>query len=185
MSDIFLIARLPARICPLDRGDIYEDPLAHELADTGLAEVTGGGTMMDADGDIRFVDLELRITGALAPALDVIVAGLDRIGAPKGTQIIDDDGQTLRTCGTRALVGVALDGISLAPEIYDSATADDVIEEMLDALGPGHAYAGHHRMATHTVVYFQGKDRDAMETAIIGRMPRVPLCQNAEVRGVV
>lgn len=184
MPDTYVIARLPARICPLDRGDIYEDPLAARLSGTGLAEVTGGGTMLSPEGDIRYVDLEIRVTGALDPALDAITQGLDRIGAPNGTEILDGDGNTLRTCGTRALVGLALDGINLAPEVYRSCTADDVIEAMLDALGPGHAYAGHHRMATHTIVYFQGQDRRAMESAIAARMPRVPLCQNAELRGV-
>ncbi|MBT8475707.1 MAG: hypothetical protein KJO78_09575 [Alphaproteobacteria bacterium] len=183
-AETFLVARLPARVGPLIRGELYEDPLADLLDPTGIAEVTGGGTMMAEGGDIKFVDLEICVQGDLAPVLDDIAAALEKINVPRGTELIDDNGTTLRTCGTRAIAGLALDGVSLPQEVYDSCSADDVLDAMLDAMGPGHGYAGFHAMAETTVLYFFGDDYATMEKAMKKRMPKVPLCQNAELRQI-
>ena len=41
--------------------DEYEDPLAAFLNEHGLGEVTGGGSQLNADGEIAFADIELEL----------------------------------------------------------------------------------------------------------------------------
>lgn len=175
----FVVARLPARIGPILRGEIYEDPLDEALGRDDGIEVTGGGTMMGEDGDILFIDVEISIDGDLDPALDRIVAGLEGIGAPRGTQIINDEGETLRTCGSRAIAGLVLDGVTLPQEVYDTCSADDVLDAMLAALGSGCGYAGYHAMSETTVLYFHGEDYAKMAKAMKKKMTSLPLCQGA------
>ena len=55
-----IIARLNARVKPIERGEYFEDPLDRVLQAAGLGEVTGGGTQMAAEPDgIQFVDIEI------------------------------------------------------------------------------------------------------------------------------
>lgn len=178
----YLTARLPARIGPILRGEFFEDPLDDALRKAGGAEVTGGGTMMAEGGDIAFIDIEIRVEGAVDPLLETIAETLERLDAPRGTKIMDEDGTVLRRCGTRAIAALTLDGATLPQEVYDTCSADDVIEAMLAALGPGYGYAGYHTMATTTAIYFHGDDYEAMRARMEPAMAGVPLCQNATLR---
>jgi hypothetical protein len=53
MTSRYIIANLNARLQPLHRGDIYEDPLNRKLEELGLGEVTGGGTLQRKSGEIQ------------------------------------------------------------------------------------------------------------------------------------
>lgn len=52
---------LNARLRPLDRGDIYEDPLHEILEEHGLGETSGGGTGMGDNGEVAYCDVELSL----------------------------------------------------------------------------------------------------------------------------
>jgi hypothetical protein len=60
MSQI-VVARLNDRAQPLDRGELYEDPLDHVLKQAGLGAVTGGGTLLGADGEIELCEVEIEL----------------------------------------------------------------------------------------------------------------------------
>lgn len=44
-----VIARLNVRAQPLDRGEVFEDPLEEILKASGAGTVTGGGTMLGGE----------------------------------------------------------------------------------------------------------------------------------------
>jgi hypothetical protein len=48
-----IVARLNDRAQPLDRGELYEDPLDEILKTHDIGEVTGGGTQLGEAGEIR------------------------------------------------------------------------------------------------------------------------------------
>ena len=54
----FIVATLNDKIMPLDRGEIYEDPLEEFLKANGIGEVTGGGTMQLKSGELEYCDLK-------------------------------------------------------------------------------------------------------------------------------
>ena len=56
-----VIARLNARLQPLDRGSLYEDPLDAALQEAGIGRVTGGGTLMSEEGEIELCDIEVEL----------------------------------------------------------------------------------------------------------------------------
>src|SRR5437773_2066473 len=52
-------AQLNARIMPINRGEQYEDPLQDALAQNGLGQVTGGGTMQSENGEIAYCGIDV------------------------------------------------------------------------------------------------------------------------------
>ena len=87
----FIYVRLPLAIGPLERGDIFEDPLDEVLHSAGIGAVTGGGTALSEAGPdgtrhIEYCGLDVDVSN-LDAALAVLRAELPKLGAPDGTQI--------------------------------------------------------------------------------------------------
>src|SRR5919106_5038193 len=87
-----VIARLNARAQPLDRGEIFEDPLDGILQAAGIGNITGGGTQLGEEGEIQFCDLEITVPEASDAAPAAIHKALAGLGAPKGSRLIWNDG---------------------------------------------------------------------------------------------
>ena len=59
MAGTIVIARLNDRAQPVDRGELYEDPLQELLAANAWGEVSGGGSQLSEQGEIQFCDIEI------------------------------------------------------------------------------------------------------------------------------
>ena len=57
----FVNARIWEPIGTLDRADRYENQLEETLGRLGLGEATGGGSQLDSENEIEFVDIELSL----------------------------------------------------------------------------------------------------------------------------
>jgi len=82
-----LMIKLNARLRPLDRGDIYEDPL-QEFLDARLpgSEISGGGTMMAEGGEPAGSGHGHRSRrGSASGGWTLVVEALESFGAPKGS----------------------------------------------------------------------------------------------------
>lgn len=79
-------ARIPQALEPMDRGATYEDPLSAALKLHRVGEVTGGGSQLNANGGIEFVELELSLAN-LDEALALTKKTLRQLGAPKGSEL--------------------------------------------------------------------------------------------------
>ncbi len=86
----FLFVKIPEAILPLERGEKYVDPLHEFLITENLGEVTGEGTMLTKNKEIKFVGIDLEI---LEPdkAIPLICDKLIELGVPEGTVIERDD----------------------------------------------------------------------------------------------
>lgn len=116
-----VIARIPEHIEPIDRGERYEDPLTKVLEARGLGEVTGGGSQLDQNFRIAFVDLEIQLAN-LEQGLPLVTSSLTEFGAPKGSKLIfERDGTSHEMMfGTLELAELYLDGVNLPPEVYEA-----------------------------------------------------------------
>ena len=181
---VLVIARLTSRIEPMDRGEIFEDPLAEILQGKGFGHVTGGGSMLDGDGEITYIDIEIVLESLSDPALDGITAALESLGAPKGSLLHDADEATLREFGKNEGLGIYLDGANLPDEVYQTVTTEDVVDACHAALGEAGRYHGSRTMAERTALYFYGPDFETMKAGISGILSENALCQNAVVKQV-
>src|SRR5580698_9317299 len=82
-----LVAQLNARLQPIHRGEFFEDPLNEALDRAALGQVSGGGTMQAATGEIEYCDIEIQIAYDVPEAVKYIIDTLESLGAPKGSKL--------------------------------------------------------------------------------------------------
>src|SRR5437868_5292169 len=123
---IFAYAQLNARIMPLDRGERYEDPLADALAENGLGEITGGGSLQAENGEIQYCGIDIDLFD-VAKAVPFICDFLARCGAPKGSKLQYEHGGSKIEVPFGSLEGLAiyLNGTDLPDEVYQKCDINE------------------------------------------------------------
>ncbi len=86
---LFVYVKIPANLGPVDRGEMFEDPLQRALESGAIGTITGGGSQlgeMDEAGhrEIEFCDIDLELYDAVK-GLEVLRHELARLQAPPGT----------------------------------------------------------------------------------------------------
>jgi hypothetical protein len=176
-----VIARLNARAQPLDRGEVYEDPLDEILQAAGTGKVTGGGTMLGTDGEIEFCDLEIMVSEASDAVIAAIREALERLGAPKGSTLIWNDGESELEFGTFEGLAVYLNGTELPDEVYQQSDVNVVYDELGRLAGDEGRVVSHWQGPRETALYLYGRSADAMLARIRPFLDSYPLCQKARI----
>ena len=88
---LFVYVKIPGDIQPLARGERFEDPLQSVLEETGLGNVSGGGSQLDdpyPDGRprVEFCGIDVDVTDC-EKALALLKTKLTELGAPPGTEL--------------------------------------------------------------------------------------------------
>ena len=181
---ISVTAEFNHKIEPLQRADIYEDPLTEELERLGFGEVDGGGTMQNNDGEIAFCDVHMLLTHP-QQAIPAVKSFLERRGAPKGSTLIvyskEDDVRQKIPFGVREGFGIYLDGVNLPNEVYRDCDSNFVVAE-LDRLLRGHgSVESHWQGPTETALYIYGDSLCVMKPLVAEFLSTYPLCRGARV----
>lgn len=180
-----VIARLNARLQPMQRGEHFEDPLIEVLKDLGVGEVTGGGTQLSGDErGVDFCDIEMALSDTSEAALQSIIAALEELGAPKGSKLIVDASGAERPFGAAEGLALFLNGTDLPDEVYAQCDINHVIAE-LDRLMDGDGrLQGYWEGDRETALYCYGASFEAMRAAIAPLLEDYPLCQKARVEQI-
>ena len=175
MPEVFVTAQLNAKLQPMHRGDLFEDPLNERLTQAGYGAVTGGGTQMAASGEIAHSDLEIRLDDATAEVLDWLVANLEDLGAPIGSRLLIGDAPP-RAFGTAEGMAVYLNGTDLPQDVYERCDSNVVYDELDNALGErGHIYS-YWQGSAETALYLYGPSFDEMRALTAAFLASYPLC---------
>lgn len=157
---------LNARMRPMDRGDRFEDPLDELLqAQQPAGRVTGGGTMISAEAEPLWCDIEVEWSGEPDVGVDLIVSALTRAGAPQGSRLTVDDGDPI-SFGEFEGVGLYLNGTDLPDEVYASSDVNDLIGLLLEALGPDGDMYSYWEGPTETALYLYGPSAAVIEQRV-------------------
>jgi len=177
----FITARLNARVQPLDRGDVYEDPLDAQLKQRGLGEVTGGGTQLGAEGEIEFCDLEIEVAEVSGETLAALGEMLEGIGVPKGSKlIVEGDGREIEI-GTQEGLAVYLNGTDLPDEVYEKCDFEFIWTEFERLLGQDGKVVSYWQGPTETALYCYGPSFETMRGRLQEFIDSYPLCQKSRV----
>src|ERR1700692_5118016 len=86
----YIVAQLNDKIMPIDRGDVYEDPLDELLKNKGYGSISGGGTLQSKSGEIEYCDVEIEIIkdDLTKEEISELIETLEALGAPKGSKLI-------------------------------------------------------------------------------------------------
>lgn len=183
-ESIFAYAHLNARILPMQRGERYEDPLEEALAENGLAEVTGAGTMQMESGEIEYCGIDIDIPeSTLTQAIPFIAHFLAERGAPRGSRIeyTLHGEQRIEPFGFLEGFGIYLNGTDLPAEVYRNSDINYVIEEIERLIDDRGDIQGYWEGPTETALYVYGYDNTEMKTLIADFMASYPLCERARI----
>lgn len=179
MSDkIDCYAKLNEKIMPIDRGDIYEDPLHTALENENIGAVTGGGTMQLKTGEIEYVGLDISLIDR-ALGVPFICKFLEEHGAPKGSEL--QIGTERIPFGKSEAIAVYFDGVNLPSEVYRDSDINYVWEEFDRRLEPNGKIRGYWQGPTETALYLYGNSEAEMRNQIADFLASYPLCQGARV----
>lgn len=175
----YLTLQLNAKLRPLDRGDIYEDPIDEILSQSDLGEVDGGGTMMQQNGEIENCDVELALYEDKEEVIAEILEIIEDIGVPKGSLLHGENIEI--SVGSLEGLALYLNGTDLADEVYADCDINFVISEMNHLLnGKGEMYS-YWEGATETALYFYGTSYEEMRSATASFISEYPLCQKSRI----
>jgi hypothetical protein len=175
-----IIARLNDRAQPMDRGELFEDPLQEMLTEAGMGEVSGGGTMLAKTKEIDFCELEICAQDGEQSTVDSIIAMLEKLGAPKGSKLIVDGKEDI-PFGKAEGLAVYLNGTDLPDHVYAECDSNHVYEQFNELLGEVGKIHSTWQGPTETALYMYGTSYEEMQKRLAGFMASYPLCQKARV----
>lgn len=180
----FIVATINARIQPMHRGEIYEDPLDIILTKNGIGQVIGGGTLQSQSGEIEYCDVEIQVKSSSNKTVDLIKSSLEKIGVPKGSKIRVSATDCEIQFGTLEGLAIYLNGTDLGDEVYANSDSNHVYSE-LDRLtqGVGKVFS-YWQDPTETAFYLYGSSFVQMNLKITELVENYPLCQKCRIEQI-
>jgi hypothetical protein len=171
-----VVAHLNAKVQPIQRGDIFEDPLDAILKHRSLGENVGGGTAMaPAPYGIASCDIEIALHDASDATLSLVIAELEALGAPKGSSLQRPDGAPI-AFGQLEGMAIFLNGTDLPDDVYAASDVNRTVAGLNAALSGKGGFMGHWEGPAETALYFYGKSYAQMQTAAEAFSATDPLC---------
>jgi hypothetical protein len=176
-----VVVQLNDRAQPMDRGELYEDPLMEVLKHHRAGEVVGGGTMLREHGEIDFCEIEIEVREPVAENVAIIQEALEAFGAPKGSKLrLEAQGQEL-PIGKYEGLAVYLNGTDLPDDVYAECDAGFVHGEFDRLLGDDGQVHSHWQGPTETALYMYGPSFETMKNRLADFLDTYPLCQRARI----
>ena len=180
----FIVVNLNARIQPMHRGEIFEDPLDEILSKASMGEISGGGTLQSESGEIENCDIEIQVLKSDEETVNTIKSELEKIGVPNGSKIIIEETDTEIKFGGLEGLALYLNGTDLDDEVYEQSDSNHVYSE-LDRLteGIGRVYS-YWQGPTETAFYLYGNSFSEMKSLISELVDNYPLCQKCRIEQI-
>ncbi len=177
-------ARLAARLQPIPRGDLFEDPLNERLSDLKLGHVIGGGTeLADDPVGIQACDVVMEVWNTSPETIAAIIAALEEFGAPKGSEL-RMEGQPPVPFGVTEGMALYLNGTDLAPEVCEMSDINTTLEGLFGALAGEGRMFGHFEGSRETGLYFYGAHYARMRELALAYAASDPLCENCRIEQI-
>ncbi len=182
----FIVATLNDKIMPIDRGEIYEDPLDELLKAENIGEVSGGGTMQEKSGEIEYCDVEIKLNGTEIDKTIVnkIIEKLENHGAPKGSVINVEKTEEKINFGKLEGIGIYLDGINLPKNVYENCDINFVITEIHRLTETEYIVNRNWENESGIALYFYGESFEKMKVQVKDFIESYPLCGNCRIEKI-
>ena len=177
-----LTLQLNARLLPLDRGELFEDPLNEALEGSKFGTTDGGGTMLQETGEIEFCDIEILLKDNNTENVDKLLQIIDRIGVPKGSLLLGDGFE--QTVGTLEGLALYLNGTELTEEVYQNCDINYVIEKINEVFSGSGQFYSYWEGPENTALYFYGVSFEEMKKRMASFLSEYPLCQKCRVEQI-
>ena len=182
----FIVATLNDKVMPIDRGEIYEDPLDEFIQANGIGEVTGGGTMQLESGELEYCDVEIQLNSDEIDEDQIknIIEKLEELGAPKGSKLTIEKTEQKIEFGKKEGLGIYLDGINLSDEVYKSSDSEALAVEIRRLAGIEDNTLRYWQGNTETALYFYGDSFEYIKNSINDFVSSHPECENCRIEQI-
>ena len=180
--EYFLTLQLNARLQPMHRGDIYENPIGEALEAIDCGTTTGGGTMMHKNGGIQFCDVEITLNDHKKETLDILLRIIAEIRVPKGSFLRAENLEL--PVGTLEGLALYINGTELSEEIYQSCDINVVVETINELLAPSGSMYSYWEGSEDTALYFYGNSFNEMKEKMEAFLLSYPLCQKCKIEKI-
>ena len=174
-----ITARLNDKCQPVHRAR-YETPLDALLKGKGIGSVQGGGSQLDANGEVAYCEINIALRTLEPGTLQIVMDELERLGAPKGSKLLIGAGSEA-AFGKNEGLAFYFDNVGLPREVYATNDINDALErfaEAIDGVGAMHSFMNG---ARETAVYLYGPSFASMKAALSPIVDRHPLCKGARI----
>ncbi len=180
----YVVATINARVQPMHRGEIYEDPLTDILEEASVGGVSGGGTLQSETGEIEYCDIEIEVANSDQSTIDLIQSTLETLGVPKGSKLTIEKTDSILEFGNLEGLAIYLNGTDLGEEVYASCDSNHVYSE-LDRLteGAGKVYS-YWEGPSETAFYLYGSSYEEMRSMISELVENYPLCRECRIQQI-
>lgn len=189
---IDLTIHLNAKLQPMHRHDL-EDAISEALEALGVkADITGGGTAREKNGEIASCDIELQLAddtmnGDATDSVSQIRGMMEAMLAPVGSKIIiypehENTEAKVIPFGVHQGLGLYLNGEDLAAEVYQNYDVNFIYEEierLLTDAKKGHIAS--YWEGEETALYLYGESFEEMHNCIKPLLNTYPLCEKCRV----
>ena len=170
--------QLNARFQPKHRFDL-EDAIDEILQNNKLGEVTGGGTLLNKDGEIKYCDINIQLNTDDLKYVQWLVEMLNGFCIPKGS-FLEYDNEKIHV-GTLEGLACYLNGKDLPAEVYQTCDINYVIEQMTLAMNETGRMYSYWEGPIYTALYFYGSSFNEMKKKTESFINTYPLCQKCRV----
>tara|TARA_B100000795_G_C22803323_1_gene443180 strand:+ start:701 stop:1315 length:615 start_codon:yes stop_codon:yes gene_type:complete len=185
-SGNFVVASLNDRLMPIDRGDIYEDPLDEYIQANGIGEVTGGGTMQLRTGEIEYCDVEILLNSyeINQEHIKLIIEKLEELGAPKGSKLTIEKTEQKIEFGKKEGLGIYLNRVNLDGDTYKTSDSNIIVSEIKKLTDDHSKNIRYWQGAKETGLYFYSDSFEKMNKSIKKFVNKYPLCKGARIEKI-
>ncbi|MEB8330233.1 hypothetical protein OO009_12785 [Flavobacteriaceae bacterium KMM 6897] len=185
-SENFVVATINDKVMPIDRGEIYEDPLDEFLQANGIGEVTGGGTMQMKSGELEYCDIEIQLKSDKINEghIKAIIDKLEELGAPKGSKLTIEKTDQKIEFGKKEGLGIYLDGINLSDEVYKNSDSKAIAVEIRRLAKIENSILRYWEGNTETALYFYGDSFENIKNSIADFVSSNPECENCRIEQI-
>ena len=175
---------LNARVQPVHRGSVYEDPLDELLAQHAPgSSVVGGGTAFTPETGPLSCDTEVQLAGDPGDTLDLVIRILEHLGAPIGSWAQLGGGEKIPFGRTHGFA-LVLDGTGLPDEVYANNDVNDLIGALQATLGEQVELQSWWEGGEHTALYFYGEDAAHLRAVLASAAELSPLGVGSSVEHI-
>jgi hypothetical protein len=178
-----IVAEINDKIKPIDRGDVYEEPIDKFLKANKLGEICGGGTLLEKNGEILSCDIQMQLftENPEKELLNTIIKKLEELGAPIGSKLVSENNNTKIEFGKLQGIALYLDGINLPDEVYRSADPFFLVSEIKKLAGIQTEVIREWTGESETGFYFYGDSYERIKDSIADFIATYPLCKGARI----
>ncbi len=181
---MYITVTLNAKLQPMHRHEV-EDAINEIFEQQNIkAEITGGGTMQEKNGEIKFCDLEIELDEK--EFNEEIIDIIEFILAPKGSKITiypenETDEPKVISFGKHEGLGLYLSN-DLDDKIYEECDVNIVyreVDKLLEEKEAGRIES--YWEGEETSFYLYGKSFEEMHKIILPFLEKYPLCEKCRI----